>query len=588
MVVVLMEVAPGQQPGDRGRIVAAVRRALEPLREDGLTVHLVGSTVLSDALDQASRREALRTFPVALLCSLVVLALLLRTLRGMAVAASCAAVSVVLTLGLMAAVGRPLTMVSAALPSLLWVLSLANCIHVLQCYQRQLRSQPPGSAIDVAVAEATRPCTLAAITTALGFSSLLAAEMRPVRELGGFAAMGILISLPVNLFLGPELIRLLKVPAVLTLGFGDGRRLGRLATRRPVSVLVAVIAGLILAAVAIPRIRVESNPLSFLPAGHETTRAYRMVGERLTGFYSMEVVVSMPGSWTDPEMWGPLDGLSGTIGRSPSVARVLSPLDLLRKLRHWEAGFDPEDYRLPESASEAESLVVGLDERGVGLVERLVARDGRTVRLSAIVDEMDEAGFLELVRDTGAAVTELPDGFGGFVTGMVLRLVNAQQRLVAGQLKSLGLAFGVIFLAIGLGLRSWRLTAVSVLPNVLPVLATFAVMSLLDMPLDAATIMVASVALGIAVDNTVHLLTGYDRARRRGETSLAAVDETLDRVGSALVVTSLTACVGFGSLWVSAFIPIRHFGLLAAISLIVALIADLLVVPAMMVVRESR
>jgi predicted RND superfamily exporter protein len=283
-----------------------------------------------------------------------------------------------------------------------------------------------------------------------------------------------------------------------------------------------------------------------------------------------------------------LDGLSEYIGRSPVVARVLSPLDLLRKLRHWESGFDPEDYRLPESASEAESLIVGLDERGSGLAEGLVSGDGRTVRLSAIVDEMDEAEFLELVRDTGAAVTELPDGFKGFVTGMVLRLVNAQQRLVASQLKSLGLAFGVIFAAIWIGLRSWRLTAVSILPNVLPVLATFAGMSVLSIPLDAATIMVASVALGIAVDNTVHLLTGYERARRRGAAPVAAVGETLDRVGSALVITSLTACVGFGSLCVSAFIPIRYFGVLAAISLIVALAADLLVVPAMMVVRGSR
>ena len=123
---------------------------------------------------------------------------------------------------------------------------------------------------------------------------------------------------------------------------------------------------------------------------------------------------------------------------------------------------------------------------------------------------------------------------------------------------------------------------------ILGVLATFAVMSLLGIHLNAATIMVASVALGIAVDNTVHLLTGYDRARRRGEAPSAAVGETLDRVGSALVVTSFTACVGFGSLCVSAFVPIRHFGALAAISLIVALAADLLVVPALMVVREAR
>ena len=115
------------------------------------------------------------------------------------------------------------------------------------------------------------------------------------------------------------------------------------------------------------------------------------VGEELTGFYSMEVVISTPVRWTNPEMWPPLDGLSRSIDRSPAVARVLSPLDLLRKLRHWESGFDPEEYRLTETASEAERLIAGVDERGASRVGRVVSDDGHTVRLSVIVDEMDEA-----------------------------------------------------------------------------------------------------------------------------------------------------------------------------------------------------
>ena len=583
----LVEVDPVAEPQARHRIVTDLRRAVEPLEVHGFTVELVGSAVLVDALDELSRREALRTFPAALAASLLVLALLVRSLRGMVVAAACSGATVVLTLGLMAASGRELQMVSSALPSLLWVLALGNCIHVLQRYQRLHEQHPVDDAVSEAVADASRPCTLAALTTALGFVSLVTANLAPVREVGVFAAIGLLLSLPVNLVLGPELIRLLRVPARRSVARAGARWGGRAVLRRPRLVLAAAVLVTVAAAAMVPFIRVEANPLAFLPSGHEVTKAFRSVGERIAGFYSLEVVLQSDLPWTDPRLWPVVDGLQARLVASPVVAKVVSPLDLLRKLRQWQRGFDPADYALPASQEEAEDLLAALDRRGRELVGRLVAGDGRTLRLSAIVNEMDEGAFLELVAATRQDLAKLPGGVDGWVTGMVLRLVEAQRDLVSSQLRSLGLACAVIFVVIGLGLRSWRMGLLSVPPNVLPVVVIFALMAVAGIPLDAATVMVASVTLGIAVDNTIHLLTVFQRERWLGGSRRLAAARAVDHVGAAMLVTTATACIGFFSLCLSAFVPIRDFGLLAGSALVVALAAALWMVPAMLTAKEK-
>ena len=583
-MALLVEVDPGEDARARHRLVAGLRHAVVPLHDNGFEVDMVGSTVLVDALDEVSRREALRTFPIALAASLLVLSVLLRSLRGTLVGVACSGATVLITIGLLVASGHELNMVSSALPPLLWVLALGNCIHVLQRYQRRRESEQLEAAVRAAVAEAARPCTLAALTTALGFVSLVVADMAPVREVGLFAAIGLVVSLPINLVLGPELILALRVPARRSVARAGAGVSSRVVAQRPRAVLAVAFTVALAAAATLPMVRAESNPIAFLPAGHEVTRAYRSVGERLAGFYSLEVVLEAASPWTDPRMWPVVDGLRERLESSPVVAKVLGPLDLLRKLGHWESGFATDGYALPASQGAAEHLLAGLDARGRGLLDRLVVGDGRTLRLSAIVNEMDESRFLELVAETRSALTELPEGMDGWVTGVVLRLVEAQQHLVSSQVRSLGLACGVIFLAIGLGLRSWRLMLASVMPNLFPVLVMFSVMAVTGIPLDAATVMVASVALGIAVDNTIHLLAGYDRQRRAGDDAVTAVRATLDRVGSALIITSLTAAIGFFSLCFSAFVPIRDFGLLAGITMLVALAADLLLVPAMLVV----
>jgi predicted RND superfamily exporter protein len=585
-VGILLETDPAEDPLARRRIVAAVRETAGTLEDHGLRVELVGSTVLIVSLDELSEREVQRLFPAALILSLALLAYLLRSLRAMVVAAACAGISVVLTLGLMAVSGRSLDMISSVLPSLIWVLALSNCIHLLRRFQNRRAIESSDQALRMTLAELTRPCAMASITTALGFLSLLTATMAPVRELGVVAGAGLLLSLAVNLSLGPLLIEVLRVPA--------GRasielRLGALTgwvTRHSTLVLLSSVCVVILTVAALGRVRVESNPLEFLPDDGRTVRAYSSVGERLSGFYTLEVVVRLEQKWWTPDAVEVLDHLHRRLEASDIVVRVLSPLDLLRQLSYWDAGFDPAAYRIPDDSARSDELLRGIDDRARAELRSLASEDGLRVRLSAIVNEMDEGKFLNLVRATRDDLAGLSPGLTGEITGVVLQLVEAQQHLVRTQLRSFGLAFAIVFVAIRVGLGSWRLTLVSVLPNLLPIMASFGCMAVLGIPLDAATVMVASVALGIAVDDTVHFLEGYQRRfRERGDIQ-DALHATASEVGPALMVTTATACIGFFSFTVSSFLPLRYFGLLGGIALIVALVADIVLVPAILDVGD--
>ncbi len=585
---IMVAIAPPDTPWARRMIMQRIRESVEPLEKIGFTVGLVGSTALIDALDRMSESESRRSFAVALVLSLLALALLSRSLRAMVVAAICAAVAVLVTLALIVVTGHTLNMITSVLPALLWVLALSGVIHLVRRFRHHRVEHQANQAIGQALAETTRPMTLASITTAAGFLSLMAATMQPVRELGLFAAGGIVVSLAVNLTLGPFLIRRIRVPAApAAAGHTVHGALLHLGSNRPRTVIVTALLLVVGALACLPLVRVASNPLAFLPKDHPTTEHYRRVAQSLAGFYTLEIVLDLPNRWTDPALWPPIDDLADHIGASPTVARVISPLDILRKLEQWDGHPDGAFYQLPHSQDQADSLLSGLDEGGRETLEAFVAPDGTTIRISAIVNEMDEQLFLDLIERTEQDLKGLPSGFSAHLTGQVLQLVTAQKTLITSQLRSLAVALLVVFGVIAIGLGSIKLTALSVLPNVIPLLAAFGLMAVSGIALDAGTVMVASIALGIAVDDTVHLLVAIDREGKGGNRT-RRVRHALEHVGPAMVLTTVAACIGFFALMTSDFIPIRYFGLLSGVAMLVALAAGLWLVPALLVFSCSE
>jgi len=206
--------------------------------------------------------------------------------------------------------------------------------------------------------------------------------------------------------------------------------------------------------------------------------------------------------------------------------------------------------------------------------------------LSLLVTAMDSEPFSSL---EGRIRTLVIDTFGhrASVTGIVPLIVQSQRRLIRSQLQSISLTVLVIFLCVWIGQRSSLWALITMIPNLVPVAAVFLLMAVLDLALDPGTIMVAGVALGIAVDDTVHLITSL---RRHGGELPAAIDihNAVAEVGPALLVTTAAATAGFISLTVAHFLPIRYFGLLTSIAMVVALGAALFLLPALLGVRYHR
>ena len=386
----LISVKPTERPQARRKLVEGVRSVIAPLEEAGWGADLVGSPALIVALDRLSEAEVKRTFPLAFMVSLGILLLLFRSWRAMVIAALCAMVSVILSLALLQLAGRGLNMITSVLPPLIWVLALAGVVHILRRYQVHRDTCSRLESRRRALRETTGPCFLAAMTTALGFFSLLASVMVPVRELGLFAGIGILIALGVNLCVAPTLLRIwdlsarreteaMKHPGFLFLG-----------ADRPRAVLgVALVLGF-LGIFLLPGIVVESNSLLFLPEEHRTFQDYERVASTLGGFYTLEVILHLPRPWTDPSSWEAVDDLATKLEEASPVAHVISPLNLLRQLNYWEEGFVREAYRLPLSREDAESQLALLPESFENRLRALVSEDGHTLRLSAVVNEMNQ------------------------------------------------------------------------------------------------------------------------------------------------------------------------------------------------------
>lgn len=586
VAALLVEITPPPTAAGRRDLVQSLEAAAQPLRDFGYEVHMAGPPLLNAVLDDASRREAARSFPPALGLSMGLLLFLLRPWRAALAAAACATLAVTATLGAMGLAGQPMTMVTSALPALLWVLALAACVHVINRYQAHRGSGlPHETSVRCALRDVTRPSILAGATTIAGFLSLAFADLAPVRGLGLFASLGVAIAFVLALMVCPLFLRLLRV------GSAPGgpqssvspwlARISMFARRRRISILIAGAALCAACAAWIPGLAIESNPLTFLPRESPTVRDYAFIGERLTGFYSLELVVELGANWTDPGQWPAIESVAAQVAAQPGVVRVLSPLDVLRKIRQWENGLDAEAYKLPEDAAEARALADGLDDDSRKVLGRFVDSSGRKLRLSVLINEMNSTVFTSIVACAEVALARLTRPAHGYATGVVLQLVDSQLALVRTQVRSFASAFLVIFLCIGIGLRSARLALLAIPPNVLPIFAVLAVMAACGVPLDAGTVMVAGVALGIAVDDTLHLLATIQRARRAGASPEEAVTDALYHSGRALVFTSIIACAGFAILFRSEFVPIAWFGLLTAAALATASATELFLTPAL-------
>jgi predicted RND superfamily exporter protein len=551
----------------------------------GNRLYLTGLQVQKADVARAIQRDQRTIIPLSVTILGLLLLLLFRRPLGVLLPLAVMGISLTWTIGLYSLAGLQLNTVTALLPPVIMVLAVATSVHLLHGWL-ELAGEKGEVRTLLAHCMATLfvPCLLTALTTAIGLLSLSVCEIPAVRYFGLFAGLGTLIAFAVAVLLIPILLSWQPLPPRIT---GRQlrplrhvlRRLTRLILWRPGMILVAAT---LLSSLALPglwQIRNNTDLVRFFRPSSPLHADTLALDRNLGGVESLEMVLSrQDGLPLDAALLHRLAGWQKQLQRHPEVTGSFGLPDLLGTL--WRADRPESTSELPENDAELLEifdLLTGVGDRK--LVEQLVSSDLRHARLSVQLHLLGSASASrlgELLLAEGRQ--QLGPDAKLQATGDFLLMSGDSNRLVVSLLKSFGLSLSLVLIALYATFRNWRLLLVALAPNLIPLLWTGGLMGWFDIDLNTGTAMIAAVTIGLVVDDTIHFLHRYQR-EHRGYIKPALVRTTLG-VGPALITSTLVLTLGF---WVGifgSFLPTAWFSLLTGATLIGALVCDLLVLPA--------
>ncbi|MBN2591483.1 MAG: MMPL family transporter [Sedimentisphaerales bacterium] len=561
-----------ETPALRKSTIENIEAVVKGNMPTGGKYYLAGTPFMNVALDRGSQ-QASRTFlPIAFFVSLVFLIVSIRNISGIIAILCSVGVTTIWTVGLFIISGKTFNMVTVILPSLLCVLSLAGGIHItLRFISLYSEHRSRKIAMQKTLVEVSMPIIVSSVTTAVGFSSLMISDMEPVIDFGIFAAIGIILSFCINLLVVSGLLLLLplKTSNIKAASTHWTSHVSAIMSKHKLKVASVSVILLLLCINLTARARIESNVLKFFPEDSKISRDYSFIGDNLTGLYTVEIEFVTP-SQKVRQTLKELEQISGQLSVEPQVAKVLHSGSIASFIKsiHYPALLSSDKIR---------------ENPAYDLLDRynISSQDQTHLRMSVFVRAMDSNKYDALINSIHLLADDnLSTETRYTVTGIVPLLNAAQQSLISTQIKSFGLALVIVLFLIGTFMKSMKAVLAAFIPNVLPIFVLFSIMALTHIPIDAATVMIASVAIGIAVDDTIHFLTHFKIHRNNNEAIIPAIQKTFYEIGSAVTLTSIIAASGFFILYFSQFKPIRYFGILAAITMFTAWLGDVLILPA--------
>jgi hypothetical protein len=437
---------------------------------------------------------------------------------------------------------------------------------------------------------------LCGITTCVGFLSLAISQLPGIREVGIFMGLGVISSTVLaNLFL-PAMLTVLTPKA----GWHQSNISERFVARsipklegavlsRPYLFVIVIVAMTIVATAGVYRLRVETNHLSYLSRDKEITESFDFVNTEFGGVLPLEILIHMPrqtAAATIPLIVDFEDSLRAVNG----IGSVISAADFiqlaekskpegtvpLRPPLHLNKGFVPNQIW----------ELVG----GTGVNGRYVDRSDSliTMRVSSRAQTVGSERLRSLLRQVSGLLDRRLSGYSTTVTGLAPYFARVERYLVSTQIDSFAVALVVVITLLAVLSGSLRTGLAVVAVNIIPIAAVLGIMGWLGIPLDISTVMIAAIAIGIVVDDTIHLLYTYKRERLRGNAVDTSLRRAFSEVGLAVLTTTIILTVGFGSLLPARFIPTAYFGGLSALTVLAAAVADILLLPALILVLNRR
>ncbi|MDR1395853.1 MAG: MMPL family transporter, partial [Deltaproteobacteria bacterium] len=598
------EAYPEGRPDPTDEVCEALEAVLDKPEYQALGIQAVGPPILHSVYNDLSFSEAIFFLILGLAVMVVILYLLGRSFKDALVPLFIIILSIIWAMGLTEILGFTLNIYIILLPVLLCCACVGDSMHIIELFRQNIRQgYPQLQSLRLAMGKSGLPCFYTTLTTVAGFMSFQTSDIPPCRQMGVYASIGVLVAYVLSIVLVPlfygQRARRPGSPAASDSPVRPPRSrpaggdvfdrfmlfLYKFNMKNRKVILLAFAACLGLAAYGYSQAETESNTVEMLARRLPLRQAYDFVDRRIGGAMSVELILDsfQPDGVKEPDFLRHMEELHNFLENRPEVTKTVSILDIFKRITQALHNNDPAFYVLPDSRQAAAQDILLYETAGGRELDKLLSFDGRRTRLTARTRSLntEEVRRLsEAIRRKTQEIFQNPRAV--VLTGGLDGTRSMNDQMAIGQNQTFLAAFITLTLIMSLALRSLKLGFLSLVPNVIPVLATVGLAGAMGIYIDIPLMCFSPIIIGLIIDDTTHFLYRYRELFLFNGSYEQSLKETLAVEGRPLLFTTMTVTGAFIFLVLSSLSGVSKFGGFGALAFVLALAADFLLMPALL------
>ncbi|HIP55469.1 MAG TPA: Fis family transcriptional regulator [Arcobacter sp.] len=591
---------------ENATIVKKVNEIVAKYQSDDFNILVSGTAVINSELKASMTSDMQKFIKLVLLVMVIFLAIMFRRISGVVFPLIMVALTIISSLSFMAIFGAPITVVTQILPSFLLAVTVGASIHLLSIFFKELNiSKDKRASLRYAMGHSGLAISMTSFTTAAGLWSFSFSELAPVADLGKFASAGVLIGLLYTLVLLPALISLFNIKPKEIVMKDDCEvettmdkllvRIADISVTHPKKIIAITTVIILVSLSMASQLRFSHKPIVWFDESHPVRMATQIVDEKLKGSVTLEIIIDTKkeNGLYEPEILNAIDKFSKDIMEIKSenyfVGKTLSIVDIIKETNKALNENKKEAYIIPQDKNLIAQELLLFENSGSDDLEDFVDSAFRQARITVKLPYLDAMHYMVLIEEVNLLTkVHFDENVEVSVTGISNLLARIMQAAMSSSAVSYVLALALITMMMIILIGNIKIGLISMIPNISPILIMTTVMVIFDMPLDMFTMLIGAIAIGLAVDDTVHFMHNFRRYELLYNDVDKAVKLTLLTTGRAMVVTTIVLSFGFFVFMGASMSNIFNFGLLTGIAIIVAVLADFFLVPAIMKVMVTN
>ncbi|EMK3383893.1 efflux RND transporter permease subunit [Vibrio parahaemolyticus] len=561
-----------------------------------VTFHKAGIIAMNHAFMTAAQDDSSTLVPTMLVVILVFLTIMLRSILSVIATLIVIIGSVMATMGISGWAGMFLSTATVNVPTLIMTLAVADCVHVIATMRQSMKNGfTKAQSIERSIALNFVPILITSVTTAIGFLMMNMSDSPVLRDFGNLSALGVMVACFLSVTLLPALLKLLPIHVKMETSQDQKHvmdHLGDFVVSQRRALLPLSVAVIVVCASLIPLNKVNDESVEYFGQRNEFRQAADFMEERISGMTNISIAIKTNESQgiAAPDFLNTIGEFSSWLRDQPETDHVATLADVYKRLNKNMHGDNEAYYSLPQERELAAqylllyemSLPYGLD------LNNQINVDKSSIKMVLTVANLGSVELVDLENRIYQWFAEHTPQYQVVASSPSLMFAHIGETNMASMLSTLPITLVLISALLIFALRSVRLGLISLMPNIAPAVIGFGLWALISGEINLGLSVVVTLTLGIVVDDAVHFLSKYQRARREGQTAEQAVRYAFHTVGRALWITTVVLVAGFSVLAMSSFRLNADMGQLSAIVIFIALVVDFLFLPTLLMLFDKK